>query len=707
MTEIAQKHKDQLKRIQENVENFYEYFYDNYVSWHRWRKFLYITSVEERERKLLNELGKPEIEFNILEAYVSRQKGEFSKQEPSIEVSGANSGNNVDSQTIDTVEGHIRHIESLSREDNSAYQTYDDMLSGGYSVQKVCTKYADEMSFEQDIIVERYFDPTLCGFDPLARDSHKGDGNFSFENTPFREKEFKEKWPHIDTSRMKFSTDNKKFSWSYRNANEKLIIVCTYYEKEKKRTKIVKLADESVMTEKAYNEFLVDWEFQGKSELPPAKVDERMTDLTIVVRYRFCENELLETKKITDFVYLPHVFFDNNSVTYRDELQSESKQCTRPYCYQAKGIQQLKNTGGQSLTNELEMMIQHKLMVPIEGLPTDEKYLEPYLDVQKSSVLPYNQFYDNKPSGMRLDPPSVIPRQPVPQEISTAFVGADQMTQAILGTYDAALGIQKNELSGVALIEGATQSNATAMPSIVGYISGLNQVAQIILDLIPKYYTMPRSIPIIDKKGNRRYQMINSNGQPQMKFSSRALKVKVRAGVNFTVQKTRALQQVTLLMKVSPLFAQFFSSTPAGIKFILDNIEMKGVDQLKDAVDGFVKEFLKKQQDQKPDPAMIKANIENKRLEMEEQQNEKENQLKLAELSIDDKDADTRRLSALTKIGQNESDKELKQDQLAAENARTAVEQARIAVDQSHRHAKDRVEMHQKSLDKESTIENV
>ena len=40
------------------------------------------------------------------------------------------------------------------------------------------------------IPIERAFNPTLCGFDPLATTSHKGDGRYCFELYPMTQEEF-------------------------------------------------------------------------------------------------------------------------------------------------------------------------------------------------------------------------------------------------------------------------------------------------------------------------------------------------------------------------------------------------------------------------------------------------------------------------------------------------------------------------------------
>lgn len=688
MVEIAQKHQDQLERIKKNTEKFYDYFKDNYKRWYMFKKFLYVTALTTQDLTVLSNLGKPEIEFNILEAYVSRQKGEFSKQIPSIHVMEGENGK-ADANTIETVDGHMQYAEREFKK-KYARRIYDDMLSGGFSVAKVYTDYSDEMSFEQLIKTKRVFDPTLCGFDPICEESHKGDGNYCFEITPYRLEEFQELFPKAKINELKFSTDLAKFNWSYKNNNDKIVLLCTYFEKKKRRTKIVKLSDGRVMTEDDYDNFIVKWEMSGNIEQPPQVIGDRMTCLTEIVRYRFIENEVLDYK-LTDFRHLPLVFFDGNSVEIRETIQSELKQVTRPYCYQAKGVQQLKNLAGQSLANEIEGMVQHKFMIPLEGIP--EQYIDAYTDVQTPKTMIYHQFYNNNPD-VRLDPPAAVPRQPTPPEIVNTFQGTDQTTQAILGSYDAALGINQNQLSGVAIQEGATQSNATGMPYIDGFLAGLNQIAKIYLDLIPKYYVTPRSIPIIDKKGKRAYVLINGHGQPNLKYDPNALNVEVKAGINFSIQKTKNLQQLSLLMQNSPMMAQFFGGTEEGLKFILDNLDVSNLEQLKEAVDKFIPEFQKQQaQSGQTNPQMMRLQLEQQRMQQQGEQDQRKNQIDLANVSVQNKDADTRRLSALSKIGQAETDQEMRQNAIDAENARTQVEAAIKVADMGHRHNKEKIEL--------------
>ena len=703
----AKRHQEQLERIKTNVEEYYNYFLHNYKNWHDYKKFIYVTALDKTDLAILSELNKPALEFNILEAFISKQKGEFAKQEPSIKVEEGDDIIEVDPEQIAIVEGYMRHMEREMRENNTAYCIIDDMLSGGFSCADIYTDYANEMSFNHKIIVERSYDPTLCGFDPMAVLPHKGDGQYCFAIVPMSKKIFEEKYGKKDLSKCVFSTNLNKFSWSYLNKTEEIILVCTYNEKVKKRTKIVQLSDNRVMTDENYTKMLAEWEKTQRIEQPPVITGERISTFTDIDRYIYIENEVLEYKK-TDYSYLPKVFFDGNSVSYRESIQGEMKQVTRPYWYQAKGLQKLKNFCGITLTNEIENMIQHKWKIPVEGIP--EEYEEAYEDVQQASVLMYNQFMDNDPD-KRLDPPQEIPRVPTPPEVIGAFQSADQMAQVILGSRDSAMNTQRREVSGAAVIELASDSNITAMPYIVGYLSGFSQLALIGLDLLTKYYKSSRNIPIVDKNGERKYVKINQAGKKSIDFTPTSLNVNVMPGVNFSVQKTKALQQMTGLMQASTMFSEFINTTPEGLRVLLDNMEMRGIDNLKDSVEKFIIKYNKKQEqkeaaEMKNNPVAQKLHIEQMKLVQNEVHDKRDEKLKAAQLAINDKNADSNRLKVLSDIGSDATDKELKQDQIDAENARTSVEMVGKSVDRAMGMA-DMAHRHKYNRDKDNNISPV
>jgi predicted GNAT family acetyltransferase len=268
---------------------------------------------------------------------------------------------------------------------------------------------------------------------------------------------------------------------------------------------------------------------------------------------------------------------------------------------------------------------------------------------------------------------------------------SDNLIQGILGSYDAALGIQNNELSGVAIMQGAMHSNAAAMPYTVGFMKGWNRVCQQLLDLIPKYYLTPRSIPIVEPDGTRSYQTINKAGSPFMNYDSMSLDVKVEAGVNFAVQKQISLETIIQLMQTSESFANFINTKGLGI--LLDNIDIRGIEGLRQAAGQYMQEVAQKQAEaeqmaqqqmaQQIDPKQVmalQAQAEMMKVQQKKEASERQAQVDLVKISTDDavknKLADIEMLKVMSEIEGAGVDQALKQEKLDAENARTAVEMA-------------------------------
>lgn len=702
----AQQYQDELPAIKKDIEGAIAYFKDNNKRFHEFQKFTFKTALTSSEEAALSENEIPKIEYNIVNAPISRLCGEFFKNEPSISVS-AKSGSNMTPDTmkmIETVEGHMRYIFEESRRHNTQYNVYRDQLSGGFSSFKVWTEYANEKSFDQDIRFGRVFDPTMAGYDPMAREVDKSDAMFSFEQVPYDIEEFKKLWPWVDISNEQFirSPDENAFNWTYSIDNKtKVIVVCDYFRRKKKTKKIVKLADHTVMFPEEYEEFLKDWNKKGFMEVPPAIIDERETEITYIGNYKLMQKEVLEYKE-TSFKYNPRVFVDGDSVVIRDNDDSSIKQFTKPYVFHAKGIQRLTNLAGQMIANDFMMVVQHKFIIAEEALPSQEDSLEALKNPQKAQTLVYKRWYDDDPSKMN-DPPIPVQRIGLPAEVVNTFNNSMAMLQNILGAYDAALGINDNQLSGVAIVEAATQSNAAAMPYIVNYMQALTQVANIILDLIPKYYVTPRSIPVISKEGDRGFVNINQPGGVYFKYDENLLQVKVEAGVNFAIAKNKALQQIIALKQSSELFAQFINEQ--GLDVILDNVEFRGSDILKERAKVWMENKQKESAEKSKQPTLEQIQgtalmqetknstdrtaIEAQKVQHKREETEAKVVLDTEKLILEKQKEDNERLKILLAAGESKEQIELGLKKAEAEEVRAAADLHLKTHDQVHSHSHD------------------
>lgn len=673
MTEVAKKHQEQLIRIKHNVENAYDSFKENFDNYNNTRNFVFVTTVSEAQKTLLRRLQKPEVEFNILEAYISRLRGEFSKQEPSVEVS-AKAGKQVDAKLIEVIEGHLRYILQEANKSGLEYHCYTDTLSGGFSAMKVFTDYTGEMSFHQDIYMRRVFDPTLVGFDPMAMREDKSDGEYCFEIFPKRKTDFEREYPEIDVNNLSSLSKDSigNFRWSYNLNDDEVFLLVDYYEKKKTKKTIMMLSDNQVMTTSEYKKFLEDWAAEGRIEQAPIPVGKpRTTEITKIMRYKVIGSQIIDAEE-TDYKNLPIIFIDGNSILSKKNGTGTVRQMTRAYIQNAMGAQMMKNFAGQTLCNEIENMGPSKLIVAKDSIPP--QYLDHYTNPQEAIVYIYNAF-KNDDASVPLPMPQPMPRPPIPPEISNAFTMADAITMNVLGSFDASMTkLTEQQMSGKAIQETATMSNAAAMPYVVSFMRGLQSAAQAAVDLIPLYYRTPRTIPVIDAEGNKSYVKINQQGGVSMDYEHDAIQVNVEAGVSFGVQQDRALQQMTAIMHASPILGEFFAEECGDL--MLDNVKARNVETMRERYQSWMQKRM--QMKQQAMQAQSQApKMEQQALQIAAQQVQSDNQIGMAKVQVQAQDTQSKNALKAEEIA---IDREKNQIELAKILSEMRVEEEKLGI---------------------------
>ncbi len=687
MAEISEDAKAQLGRIQKNIETSYLYFQDNYKRFREYKRYVFKETINQQQRTMMQNLGRPVIEFNLGAASLNRLLGEFADHEPGIEVSPAE-GIPVGQEVLDLVEGSIRNTLHDANKDSFSDRIYKDMLAGGFSVGKVWTDYASPMSFNQQIYWDHVFDATMVGFDPLARAPHKGDGQFSFEIFPMTEDDFKKEYPNIEIGKLAYTRDMQGFNWSYKDIqSQKVILVADYYEKKKRRTKIVRLADGRVMTAKNYKKMEVLWseaEMRGEiiEQMPVVVGKPRMTVLETIMCYRLIDGEMIDAYP-TDYTYLPHVFFDGNSEILTQGTSNSTYQFCTPYFYHARGAQDLMNYSGMAIANNIENLSMSQFIVMKEAIPQEQDYLEALTNPQKANTIVVNAYSENNPDKPIPNPIREVQHAPLPGDVSGTFNNAVGLIQAILGGGASNPANEQNYISGKAIIEATSADNATAMPYVQGYLAGLTQMANIHADLMPKYILGKRTIPVVLKNGEKIYQDVNQAGKPSLNYEERAIRVNIDAGVNFQVQKNQAMMQLEGLMQASPKFAEFMNSAE-GLKVLVKNLTIYSADELQEAVPKWIEQQAQQQQQMmqqqqqamQNDPRMIKAQadvakveVQKQEIEMKQEQAAFDNQIQIAKLANEKILVDSKVLEAEAKVSQAQIDSAVR-----LEEAQTSLE---------------------------------
>ena len=681
-----------LDDLKEMVKEAWDYFKQNYENYHNARRFVFRSTINNDANTALKEVSREPLQFNSIEALLSKLYGDFSKQEPTLKVNAALDVGLVDPELITVTEGHVQAILQEGKNKNAQTTAIMQSVSGGYSVFKVWTEYASDRSFEQNICFKALADPTLAGFDPLATQKTKYDGRYSFELYPMLKKDA-ERIYGLQFDQLDYTRQLEGFTWSYRLDNKiDIVLICEMYVKERKQTKIFKAADGKTYTKKSYEEMLAEHTLSGALEQPPAIVDERMTDLPTIKCYRFTEDQILEEYD-TDYTWLPHIFVDGNSVTLKDNNNGDTiQQFTRPLWYHARDAQLLKNVAGQVLAKEIDLTAPAKFMIEKRAVP--EQYLSDWQNPQQANSLIYQSTSDGM-AGEQLPLPQAVPRIPMPPEVLQTFGMMDQMIQTILGVYPNPLSqMQGNglgQVSGRALEIADAGNNGASMPYLVNYMEALNQVAVIIIDLIPKYYVTPRSIPIISEEGKREFIRINDPKENNIYLTDLtpdSLNVTVTPGVNFESEKQRAFNTMIQLIQVLPAFGMFLQQKGLGV--VLDNLNIRGVDTLKALYQEFQQEMDQaKQQAQSqgmpPNPEVVKA-------QMQQQKMMQEDKFRAVEAALKEKELQIEQMKAILDA-QAEYQKQLVQSAQAAHGMNEKDQRLMMdKIEMSHQHAQDLIE---------------
>lgn len=702
---IGKEHQERLDKHKEMVEAWYEYFKPNNDRFWEFMKFVCATSLSSKDVAVLNTLQKPVVEFNIIEALVSKRITEFAQQEPSIDVRAAD-GIPVELlteefiATEEIIESYLRAIFNDSANDNLQSNINREQLMGGFSALYVCTEYVNDMSFEQQIKLEKVFDPTMTFFDPMARESHKGDGDYCGMLIPYTKDRFIDEFGEAAAKDITFNPAGnlQGFRWSYSNQQQDVVLVAYMFVKKYKKEKIVRLSNGHVIPVDQYKKLIEIWD---SIEQAPIVLEERWTDREYIEHYRFCESKELY-KGMTDYKYLPIVFVDGNSVLIRGSALADGgdsggavQQMTRPYVYHARDAQRAKNFAGQTMMNEIENMVMHKFVASVESVPED--YKEAYANVQQASVLMYNAFDDK--TGERLEGPREIQRTPTPPIVESAFINADSTIMATLGAYDAAQGVT-SDMSGRAIIQGAIQSDGAVGPYLINYLKAWNRVGQIVLDLVPKYYKTPRSLPVVGKDGKRGFRTVNNPGQPDnvdLNYDASMLQLKISAGVNSSVQKQMSLEMIVKMMQASPVFAEFINAD--GLETILDNMEIRNIDSLKVKAVEFMEQLRQQQQAMAEQPNETELQMQTlSQIEMAKvQQRSAEAEGKLAisaaELALDKDRLEMEYMKLLSEIEEGDQKMMIERERAASEDARSAIELLMDMAETQAEIAEDRFEL--------------
>lgn len=460
---------DKLEQLLTHFETAKNYYGDEYNRGKEDVAFVLGDQWPETVKSNRQKEGRPCLVENHLLPFVNNVVNDIRQIQPSIIVKPADSDADVD--TAEVMRGIIRNIEYVSKADTAYDKAAFNAISSGYGFIRVKTEYANPMSFDQEIRIERITNPFSVLMDPSHERLDGADSNYCFVFDDMDVADFEAEYPEADVE--DFPTP---YAGEWRTENT--IRVAEYYYREFEEKTLYRY---EVMTP-------MGPAVRTGLEVPEGAVvlDERSTEIPTVKWCKATAKEILEEGEIPS-VYIPIVPVVGFETWYEDKRQSFS------LIHQAKDAQRMFNYW-KTASTEIIALQPKAPYIGAKGQFKSNSRKWAQANVVNYPFLEYDPVtVDGQlaPAPQRVAPPTSSGS--MMQEAAAAANGI----QASLGMYDAKMGQNTSDVSGKAIIARQMQGDNVNYHFVDNLATAMQQVGCILVDMIPSIYSGARVVRIM------------------------------------------------------------------------------------------------------------------------------------------------------------------------------------------------------------------
>lgn len=410
--------------------------------------------------------SKPCLTFNRLPQFVRQVTGDIRRMNPAINVSP--SDDIATEETAEIIEGLIRQIEYRSDASSIYEQTAESAAASSIGWFRVVNEWEDDESFDQEILIKRIRNPFSVYCDPAAELPTREDADFIFITEQMKREHFEEKYPGKAAADLEHDSETDGLEhWQQSDT----VVVAEYYWKEPNDRELLMLQDGSTI-----------FEDEAVEEIPEELIARRRTVQSHKVMWaKISGNDVLEKPQEVPCKYIPVIAVTGEEWHIGEEVYRSS------VIRFAKDAQQMYNYFRSSSAEVVTLQPK----APYVGTLKQFQGLTDFWQNANSknySYLPYNP--DEKAPGppKRQQPP--VASQGLTQE---SMAAAEDM-KATTGIYDAGLGNQSNETSGVAIRQRQMESDVSTSIYTDNMAKAIACCGRIIISMIPKVYDTQRII---------------------------------------------------------------------------------------------------------------------------------------------------------------------------------------------------------------------
>ncbi len=425
--------------------------------------------------------GRPCLTINKLPSFIRQVVNDGRRNRPQIKVAPVGNGSNK--ETAHILNGLIKNIEVQSGADAVYDTALDNSVTAGVGYMIARVDYTDDDSFDTDIVIERVGNIFSIFGDPNSKSVDSRDWNRAYIVDALTKAQFKQLYPGAEAAKYDLSGADEVTQMWFEDDH---VRVAECWTRDEVKARLLRLSDESVMFEQEYLKIKDLLDAQGVQV-----VGDRPSKTYRVTQRIISGCEILSTNEWRG-KYIPII------PVYGDEVNVEGKRYFQSLIRFAKDPQRMFNYWRTASTELVALAPKAPYIgrkgafnTDIDKWQTANTVSHPFIEFDGEQA-PQRQPFSGVPAGA----------------LQEALNASDDM-KAILGIYDASLGARSNETSGRAIMARQREGDISTYHFIDNLSRGVEHLGRVIVDLIPKVYTVPRIIRCVKPDGGTYQVPIN------------------------------------------------------------------------------------------------------------------------------------------------------------------------------------------------------
>lgn len=570
--------------------------------------------------------GLPCLVINSVPQFTAQLTGDWRENKKGIKIVPSEDGD-VDIASVR--EDLVRAIEMKSRASRVYDNAFESMIQCGDGAFRVSVEYAKNNVFDQDIFLRPVDDALSCVWDRISVDPTGRDARHVFLDDIVPKKEFKNKWKDADPSTLNSETTRNMLAGGW---IDDAGVRVTEYWRLLERKRLLGLFKDGSMR------FIDSTNMEELLQKHGSPVKTRMSPCTYAQMHLVTGFKILSGPFEYQLDRVPIIRMSGRTVNIA------GRRVRYGLVRFMKDPVRLKNFWRSVSAEQLGYAPKAQWIATQSAVEGREDELrkahfsrDPLIIVNDEAVIGENL--------QRLDPPA-----PQAALLNEAQVNAQDMKD-VTGIHDASLGIKSNETSGRAINARQREGDIASLTFYDNGNESILEAGDVVNQLISQVYDGTRIIRILGEDQSVKYLKVNDPSDPMSPdLSVGAYDVASTTGASYTTRRVEAAQAMMEAVQVFPQLMEVAGDLVAkaqdwpGAEEIAERLKKTIPPQFLDPEDGGG-------QPAPPqiDPAEVeKLSQQVQKLTFENQALKADREIDELKLLIDEYNAETQRIRALS-----------------------------------------------------------